>query len=363
MDVCHLVNALSLGGSKTLLLNIIRETGDEISHTVCYLERDSTLADEFRDAGARVVHFDAAVKFDPRALWRMGRFFRSEEFDVLHAHLLQSQVLARLVRFVGDVDVVVSTHHNVPDDYHPLTHFLEGVTRPLDDITVAVSDGVRNALVDDPYLPARNWQTIYNGIDVESFRDAVGSAERTADSDGPIFLNVGRYVPAKAQIDLIEAMTSVLDEYPDAQLYIVGSGTLEGELTDAVTAHGLDGTVHVTGAVPEIHEYYGLADVFVSSSEWEGLPLVLVEAMAAGLPVVATDIPGVGEIVIDGETGRLVPPGEPAALAEAMVALASSDGFGQRGYERVRDEFDVTETARQYERLYRNDIRDSARLS
>lgn len=353
MDVCHLVNALSLGGSKTLLLNIIRETSDEMSHTVCYLERDSTLAPEFRAAGARVVHFDAAFKFDPRSIWRMARFFSNEQFDVLHAHLLQSQILARLVRYVGDIDVVMSTHHNVPDDYHPLTHFLEGITRPLDDTTVAVSEGVRKALVDDCYFDARHWETIHNGIDIEEFRTQVAESNRTADGDGPVFLNVGRYVPAKAQRDLIAAMPAVLEELPGAQLYIVGSGELEADLRDAVTANGLEGTVHVTGAVPEIHEYYSMADVFVSSSGWEGLPLVLVEAMAASLPVVATDIPGVREIVEDGETGRLVPPGSPKDLAEAMVAASSNDQFGTNGYHRVRDEFDVRETAKRYERLYR----------
>lgn len=356
MDVCHLVNALSLGGSKTLLLNIIRETGDDVSHTVCYLERDSTLASEFEDAGARVVHFDAAFKFDPRALWRMWQFFRRERFDVLHAHLLQSQILARLARVVGDIDVLLSTHHNVPDDYHPLTHFLEGVTRPLDDKTVAVSDGVREALVNDPYFGAREWHTIYNGIDIETFRREVDAAEPAAEGD-PVYLNVGRYVPAKAQVDLVTAMETVLETCPDAELYIVGSGELEADLEGDVASRGLTDSIHVTGAVPDVHEYYAMADAFVMSSEWEGLPLVLIEAMAAGLPVVATDIPGVGEIVADNETGQFVPPGDPEALAEAMLALRSADRrdtLGQRGYERVRDEFDVTDTAKQYERLYRD---------
>jgi glycosyltransferase involved in cell wall biosynthesis len=357
MDVCHLVNSLSRGGVQTLLLDIVHESPPDVSYTVGYFETGDALVSDLEAAGARVVHFNAVFKFDPRAVWRLVRFLRANRFDIVHAHLLQAQVLARLASRVSDTGAVISTHHNVPREYHPVTHFLEGITRLLDDATVAVSNGVRDAVSSDRYFRAAEWHTIYNGLDVEGFRREVESATPLASTDGLTFLNVARYVPAKSQRDLVAAMDRVVTERPDDQLYIVGDGPLEEELHAAVAEYGLEDSVYVTGPVDDIHGYYATADVFVASSLWEGLPMVMIEAMAAGLPVVATDIPGLREIVVDGEAGRLVPPSSPPALAEAMCSMADADlrdEFGTRGYETVRREFEITENIRKYVELYRD---------
>lgn len=365
MRVCYLINQLAPGGAPTLLLDIIEQTEDaDVSYTVCYIEGEDALVDDLRHAGAEVVDFDAAFKFDPRALLRMGRFFHRREFDVLHAHLPYSQTLGRLFSMIGTVDTVVSTQHNVPENYHPISRSLERTTRWRDDATVAVSEGVERAFRDgahrfDGTLDGQ-WCTIYNGIDREEFSRSVRNADSSsidgeAGSNRCIFLNVGRYVPAKSQDILIEAMASVVDVDSETHLYIVGWGEREEELRTLVDDHELDEYVTVTGRVDSVHEYYDFADVFVSSSTFEGLPITHLEAMSAELPLVTTAIPGVTEVVEDGTTGLLAPPDDPDALADAMTAMqdeADREMMGTAGYERVREHFSIEQTVENHLQLY-----------
>lgn len=367
MKVCFLINQLAPGGAPTLLLDIVNHTDDDldIKYTICFIEGEDTLAPEFEAAGARVVDFSAKFKFDPRAIQRLARFFRREHFDILHAHLPYSQTLGRVFGRLGNAEYVVTTQHNVPSERHPITRTLEQVTRPLDAATIAVASDIERAFTGDVHRYEgqldRQWCTIYNGIDVEAFHKQVRRAHpsefctrKEIDGD-PIFLTVGRYVPAKAQQDLISAMEYLRDEYPDAHLLVVGWGELEDELRATVTERGLTENVTIVGRVPseDIPEYYALADVFVSSSVREGLPIAILEAMAASLPVVATTISGVQEVVNNGETGLLVPPNSPEELANTMIQAASTqEPLGEHGYDRVLDRFNVRETSRLHMKLY-----------
>ncbi len=367
VKVCFLINQLAPDGAPTLLLDIVRQTQNQtdIDYTVLFLEGEDTLAPEFESEGARVVDFDATFKFDPVAIFRLARYLRREKFDILHTHLPYSQSLGRLFGFLGESDNLVSTQHNVPYERHPITRTLERVTRPLDNATIAVASDIEREYTNSVHLydgqQDGQWCTIYNGIDVEGFHENVKNASpetfkaKKNIQGNPIFLTVGRYVPAKAQTDIIEAMSHVTEELPDAKLLLVGWGELEEELNDAVTTHAVEDSVTVVGRVPaeEIPEYFALGDVFVSSSLREGLPIAILEAMAANLPVVGTKIPGVKEVVKAEKTGLLVPPEDPHALAESMVqSVEMNHQYGQNGYERVRNHFNVRTTAQSYVNLY-----------
>jgi glycosyltransferase involved in cell wall biosynthesis len=248
---------------------------------------------------------------------------------------------------------------------------LERATRPLSSVNVGVSKAVERSFggnateytADRPGAVGRSC-TIYNGIDVEAFRASVEEADTAPlretyglTGDELVFLNVGRYTPQKAQLDLVRAMDDVVEERPDARLFVVGWGQMEDELDRAVRERELDEHVFITGRVPTVEEYYAIADVFVLSSLREGLPIVLLEAMAAGLPVVSTNVSGVPEAVRDGETGRLVGPESPADLATAMLEYRRSgrrERTGGRGYRHALERFDVDRTADQYSSLYRS---------
>ena len=364
MNVCYLITTLAPAGAENLLLDIVRHTPpeDDISYTVCFMGRDDTLEREFEDAGARVVDFNAEILFpyDPRALSRMYRFFRREPIDILHAHLPSMHWIGRSIGRLAGISCIVSTHHNLPDNYGDFSRATERLTRPLDSVTVAVSEGVREAFggTED------GWRVIHNGIEVDRFAETVAEIDPTGvarkfdfDRDALVFLNVARYSPQKAQVDLVRAMERVAPEVPGAALLLVGWGDCEEEIGREIRRRNLEDRVFLTGRVGTVHEYYALADVFVLPSRIEGFGIVLLEAMAAGLPAIATDIPGVNEVVRDGDSGILVRPADPDGLAEAMISMRSAGHrkrFGSRGRERVARHFDVRNTVESHRDLYRN---------
>lgn len=371
--VCHLVENLALGGLENQLLRIVRATDDpSISYVVCHAGSDTSRRSAFQEAGARMVdagHAGALDAVRPRNLVRFARFLRAEGVDVLHCQgSLYQHVVGRVCGSAAGCPVV-GTYHNRADSFHPATRMMERLTRPLSAVDVAVSKGVERSFAGS----AREYEvgqdglnratyTIYNGIDVLAFESAVGDADPTsvapdvAGDGGTVFLNVGRYSDVKNQAVLVDAMDRVVEELPAARLFVVGWGERESALRERVERHGLDDHVTVTGRVPSVTPYYALADAFVLPSLAEGLSVVLLEAMAAGLPIVASHIPGTTEAVADGDTGLLVPPDSVTELADAMVRMADEDRrarFGENGRNLVSDRFDVRRTTDAYLDVYR----------
>jgi glycosyltransferase involved in cell wall biosynthesis len=358
VEVCTLINTLGRGGAEKLLVDIVGHDDDlDVEYTVCYFGLDHEFRPDLEDAARRVHALDARFLYDPLAVYRLSRFLSRERFDVLHAHLPYASVVGRAVGARSDVDHILTTQHNDPSNYRPETRVLERYTRSIDDVTVAVSTGVKREFD----TTGHDWRVIPNGIDVESFHESVRTAdppsafESIAAESDDVFLNVARYRSQKRQELLIDAMDEVVQELPDAVLFVVGWGPLEEELRDRVRAAGLEGSVFVTGRVPSVTGYYRVANVFVSSSIHEGFPITFLEAMAAELPIVATEIPGALDPIEDGHNGDLVPPESATSLAEGMVRMATdpdSDRYGERGYRRALEEFSVRQTAAEYARLY-----------
>lgn len=401
VHVCHMLHSLALGGLQNQVLRLVEATADApVTYTVCYFGEDDSLRDEFEAAGARVVALETvsptpAAQFDPRSLARVTAFLGRESFDLVHTHVsLYVLVVGRVcARLAGTP--VIGTYHNTRDTYHPSMRLLERATRPLSAVNVAVSKGVERTYANSAsvYEPGREdgegfdrrTCTIYNGIDVDAFAAGVedatpagptdeavprdvgggtagGNVDEPVASDGPVFLTVGRYAPEKNQAALIRAMADVRADLPGANCYVVGWGDLEGRLRETAREAGVADSVTVTGRVPSVEPYYALADVFVLPSLTEGLSVVLLESMAAGLPVVATDVAGSGEAVADGTTGSVVSPDSASALADAMVRIAAGDPaeMGRRGRERVEELFSIERTAASYLDVYRRATRRDA---
>ena len=360
--VCQIINSLDQGGAEHLLVHLTEEM-EEVDFTVVSLESEAPLAEPLRDAAARVLHLDETFKFDLRTFRGLRGILSAEDFDIVHNHLPYAQTIGRLTARSTGHEAIVSTQHNVPSVYHPVTRTTERITRQLDTVTVAVSKGVERAFTGSAHEPnvlGDDWCTIYNGIDVEGFRDAVerahGSGIRSrlgVDGSGSVLLNVGRYVPAKSQKDLIEAFA--LADLSNTVLVIVGHGPLRDELERTAEQFGVANRVYVTGRVPQVEPYYAAADIFVSSSRWEGLGMTLVEAMAVKLPVIASNIPAVNEVVIDENTGHLYPFGESEALANILSEFEDDELelYVESAYERARTTFDIELTANTYKNLYR----------
>lgn len=364
MNIGHLINRLSSGGASTVIRNIIGRDSKN-NHTICCME--NVIEIDPAEIDGQIVELEEEFKFDPRAIYRLYRVLQRENFDIIHLHLPYSQTVGRLLAQFSDVDCIISTQHNVPENYHPITQSLETVSRPVDDVTVSVTDDVREAsegtqlgwLVNSH----TDWITIHNGIEVSKFNKQVKQVEtdtfrkEIGCGDGLVFLNVSHYIEQKAQTDLIKAMDNLVEYLPDAKLFLVGRGPLEQQLRAEVRERDLQENVTVTGYVSQndLYRYYALADVFVLSSLSEGFGIVLIEAMAAELPVIATNVLGGREVVNHGSTGVLVSPSNPEELMEAMRSLQDIElrhQYSKNGYKRAKNEFSAEKSANEYIRLY-----------
>jgi glycosyltransferase involved in cell wall biosynthesis len=362
LRVCHVINSLTHGGAENLLV-YLAEAMDDVEFTVVYFGGDADLAHKLDDAGVTVRRLGERFRFDPGAAVRLSRILGSTGFDIVHAHLPYAQTISRLASQVAGETPVVSTQHNFPSNYHPVVRLTERITRGLDDATVAVSKGVERAFTGRAHSAgdfADRWCTIYNGIDVQGFRrrvdEADGEAVRTdlgIRPDSQLLLSIGRYVPDKKQATLIKGFSRA--SLGDTELVIVGHGPLESELRRTATRLDVAERTHVTGRVPKVEPYYAAADAFVSASRVEGLPVTVLEAMAAELPVVASDIPGTNEVVVPGETGLLFSQGSVDELSKALSQVEPPmrrRQLGENGYERAAETFDVETMAATYLELY-----------
>jgi glycosyltransferase involved in cell wall biosynthesis len=360
--VAQVIDDLTQGGAQTLVRNLVARAPPTVEHHVFALGSDDTLRADFQSVAASVTVCNGAFRFDPRALARLLRGLASSDADVVHTHLPYAQAFGRLCGVLARVGPVVSTYHDVPQSFCPDPHMLavEVATRPLDTATVGVSGGVVTEFERGLYLGRfGDMIPIPNGVDVSGIRDRVATADgdtvrsSLGVADETLVLNVGRLARKKRQVDLVAATRQLRDRNEAVHLVLVGSGDEERAIRQRVSAEGIEDAVTVTGRVPAVEPYYAAADVYAHAALYEGFGLTIVEAMAAGLPVVATDVPGARDVL--GDAGPLVPPESPADLAHALATCLDSERrstLAKRSRARAV-QFDIARTERAYRGLYR----------
>jgi glycosyltransferase involved in cell wall biosynthesis len=317
----------------------------------------------FRAAGVRTIDLRARRRTDPAALWRFGQVLRRGRFDVVHAHSFRTEQASVLWgRLLRRVPILVRTVHNVDDLYvqQPYAAMLKASARALDRV-IAISDAVAAYLRDEAALPAEKVVRIYYGIDPSPFRPDLPPPSCRADADPlrrPTLGVVARLAPQKGHRVLFDALPAVRTAVPDVHVRLVGHEELStaAELRAYAAGRGVDDLVAFEGFRADVAAVLADLDVFVLPSLWEGFGLVLLEAMAAGRPVVASNVGPIPEIVVDGVTGLLVPPGDAAALAEALVRLLRDPelaaAHGRAGRARVERELRLDTMVRRTEALY-----------
>ena len=335
--VVHVIKGLRRAGAEVLLAEGLRAADRgrfHLSYAYFVAAHDDVEAD-LRALGAAVHCFDtpgAAAML--ASVGRVARHLRRVRADVVHAHLPLSGAVARLAGRAAGVPVVY-TEHNVVEPYHPLTRLASRATWALQDRVLAVSPDVARSARrhGGRRVPV---QVVTNGIDTDRFdRQRVdGGACRRALGVPPGALVVGAVAGFRRQKRLdvwLEAARRVRAEVPGAHFVLVGDGELRPDVERAVAEHGLGGAVRLVGVQDDVRPYLAAMDVFMVSSEYEGLPLAPLEAMSMGVPVVATDVAGVRGVVRPGEVGALVPFGGGAAgLASAVVGLARDPARRER---------------------------------
>jgi len=294
---------------------------------------------------------------DPRGWIRFNRWLWGQRPDVVHAHLPQAAWLARWSRAFAPMPVLIDTVHtsSTGKASRKLGYFL---SRWWPDRVTAVSRGAAQSHLNAHMVREQDLTVLPNGIDTDHWRpDAMVRAEVRRElrlSDDFLWLAVGRLEEVKDYPTLLKALTFVPRQ---ARLVILGDGPLRGELTQLAAQLGLQQRVHFMGFQADVRRWMQAADGFVLASRYEGLPMVLLEAGASGLPSVATAVVGTREVVINGETGWLACADGPDALAAVVsrmmrIAPAERAAMGQRARQSIIERFGMETVLNKWERLY-----------
>jgi glycosyltransferase involved in cell wall biosynthesis len=365
--VLWLIKGLGPGGAERLLTACatVRDR-DAFDYRAAYLLpwKDRLVPDlERLDVGVECL----AVRDERDVRWaaRLRSLLLENPVDIVHAHSPYAAGIGRLVvRSLPRAPRprLVSTEHNAWSTFAPATRSLNAVTSPLDDAVIAVSADVRDSIRG----PARRrTEVVTHGVLLDRVREFGARREQTRQElgigpDDVLVATVANYVPKKDYPNLLEAARLVGARTPSVRFVAVGQGPHEKEIHELRHRLRLDDRVLLTGYREDAVGVLAGADIFVLASRWEGLPVALMEAMALGLPVVATAVGGVPEAVGRGIEGLLVPPERPDLLADAIADLAGDAHRRKEMGEAARirgDGFDITRAVRRIEAIYRDLVR------
>jgi glycosyltransferase involved in cell wall biosynthesis len=357
-----LITLAEAGGAQAYVAGLLPALAARFDIVVA-AHGDGPLREASRAAGARFVplrHVRRALHplRDLLGLVELVVLMRRAAPDILHANSSKAGVLGRLAAAVAGVPVRIFTVHGWAFSassglVSTLYRWADRLVAPLTTLTICVAERERVAgLAAGTCRPERT-VVIPNAVDVE----AVPPARH--DGNPPLVVSVGRLAAPKDAVTLVRALAAL----PGGRFtgLIVGDGPDRPAVEEEVRRLGVQDTVELAGTRDDVPELLARADVFVLSSRSEGAPMSILEAMAAGLPVVATRVGGVDELVADGDTGMLVPPGDAAALSAALGLLIADPALrrrlGEAGRERVRRRFDVREQRRAHLAAYSAELR------
>lgn len=380
--IAHVIESLGRvgGGAERLLAATLAhlDTTQFESHVV-YLFGHHGLTPEIRKLGVPITCLEMRDFSDwRRGLLDLRRHLRDTAPDIVHTVLQRADIYGRLAAVSAGLRPIVSTLHECP--YNPevfidnpeLSRFRYGAFKLLDKVTaracndafLVVSQSTRRNLQRYFSVNPQRVRLLYSGIDLAAVDAAVGREDAIRRDLGisprdVVLLNVGRLFQQKGQRYLIQAMRRVVDHAPNVRLLIRGDGADESDLRVLTAALGLQSHVTILDGYrshPEVLALLRVCDIFVFPSLYEGLGIALIEALASRRPCVASNIGPIPEVIDDGRTGLLVPPMDPAALAEGILALVGDPDrrrqMGEEGRKVVEERFDIRRHVRLLEQAY-----------
>jgi glycosyltransferase involved in cell wall biosynthesis len=365
--VVYLAHTLAVGGAEEMVLNLVRHLPSRFEPIVCCINSAGPMGEEIRRTGTPV----SALGLTPgwRHPWHLAslrRYLRDVRPSIAHTFLLTASLYGRLAAMLERVPIVIGTEVNIYERKRPHHVIAERLLMNRTDRVIVSARSVREFYVGQIHADPAKVDVIYNAVDWDVLRAAEAPAEtrvrvRAAlglDADVKVAGVIARLTEQKGHKVLFEALASPEHgpAFGNVRLLVVGDGPLRDELHAAAAQLGLGSRVIFLGARRDLGDLLAALDVFVMPSFWEGLPLSLILAMGAGLPVVATAVAGIPEVVTDGETGWLVPPGNPSALARTLAAVLGdrerAKAVGAAAKEWVRPRFGVDEYVAAVTALY-----------
>lgn len=368
--IAHVIHHLWIGGLENGLINLINRIPEErYRHAIICMDDYSDFRDRLQRNDVEVVAIHKKAGRDPAAKWRLYRLFRQLRPDILHSRNL-SGLDALLPAYLAGIGQRIHGEHGRDvddlDGSNRKLQLLRRLHRPLVTRYIPLSKDLEHYLREKVGVDGTRITQIYNGVDTDKFAPAPGARpplpvrDGFATGDSVIIGTVGRFQLVKDQMNLAEGFIRMLDDHPDlagrARLVMIGDGPCREPVMHRIADAGYADLLWAPGARNDVEALLPAFDLFVLPSLAEGISNTLLEAMSCGLPVLATAVGGNPELVLDGESGTLVPAADSGAIARVLERYVrdralrlSQGGVGRR---RAEERFSITAMVENYTRLY-----------
>ena len=362
--IVQVLHSLEIGGAERLAFSLVRRLSEEFHFCFFCLDRGGVMLEQVREAGFEATVAQRSGSFDLGLARRLRSSSKQQSADLLHAHQYTPFFYSMLSRYGGKRPPILFTEHGRfhPDSRDNRRVALNRLLLRRGDRLVAVGESVRQALVDFEGMTRDRIEVLYNGVGLEPFlEDGRRAAARQAlreelsiDQEARIAIVVARLDPIKDHPTAIAAITRARTVRPDLHLVLVGDGPSRRDIEKLSEGKPF---VHILGERTDIPHLLHASDLQLLTSVSEGIPLCLIEGMAAGLPVAATSVGGIPEVIENERQGILVDVSDEEALARAIERMTDGSTFaeelGSAGRERALGEFSLETMARRYAEAYR----------
>lgn len=362
LRLMQITHDLAIGGLQQVVVNICRTIDREkFDISVMCLRNLGEFAPEVEQMGIKVFFIPQKPEgADYLSFFKVAKILRQEKIDVIHTHNTQPFVDGTMGALMSGVKIIVHTDHarQFPDKKRYM--FAEWLMSHFAYKIVGVSEHTTQNLIRYEKIAPRKLTTILNGIDGAKYDIDIDKFKKRKElgiiNKGPVIGLGARLVEQKGIDYLIKAMPAIIKEFPDITLVIAGKGNYDDALRDEAKTLGVDRNTLFAGPRLDMPELLKLFDVYVLPSLWEGLPMILLEAMAAGCPVVATNVGGIPKVIEHGKNGSLVEPRDPAAISAEVINILKDSELRQRyiknGLQSFREKYSAEIMTGEYQKLY-----------
>jgi glycosyltransferase involved in cell wall biosynthesis len=355
LNILHLNAGTNLGGTETMLLRFLDKVDKGyFQSSVGAFFNNGPLLTEVKKRGFEGIEFRINNRLNPfdvlSALVKLYHFLKTKKIDIIHMYGFYTNILGRIVARRAKTPIVITGLRMEKFGRNGLHSLLERMTSNWSDLYISVSGRGRELILKKSWIPPNKVVVVHNGIESDW---ANGRIRNTQSTNIGMIADFNKF---KAQEEVVLAAPKILEKFPNARFVLAGKGETKKSIVEMINHLGLNSFFTLPGLVSDVQQVLSQLSIFVLATHTEGLPVSILEAMSFGLPVVATKVGGIPELVEDGVTGILVKPNSPVEIASAIIKLLSDPGkanrMGEAGKSKVRKEFSLEQMMQRLQQHY-----------
>jgi len=336
INILRIITWLPVGGIERRIVALLPKLDkDKFNVSLCCIKKRGVLADELEKVGVPVYLSPMRSRLNPIDLWKLAKLIKTLKIDIVHTHMYRSNVPGTIAAKLANVPIIISNVHTINEWESKRQLLMDKLLMRFRSRVVAVSEEVRNCIIEKTKINPEKCIVIYNGVDLNKFQSIPLPNESYYESLGlnrndKIIIMAARLVKIKNHSCLFRAAKKVLRYFPDVKFLLAGDGVLRDELKAEAENLGIKNNVIFTGVRNDMEKLYAISHISVLSSDREGFSNVIVESMASGLPVIATDVGGNSEAIMDGQNGYIIKRDDDKMLAERIITLLKDENLRKK---------------------------------